>query len=137
LLGNNASRDFIGFGHAGSTAGVQYFTSASAGAVSWFNTAPAISPGEGFLLSVVQQGGPVGGISYAEAAKNGSALYGQSVFVPPVIARSQNYVGNSYWSDGKFQGDIAEILIYNRTLSAAEQSAMRAYISQKYGITVQ
>jgi hypothetical protein len=33
-----------------------------------------------------------------------------------------------------FQGDISEVLLYNRTLSAAEQTTVNNYLLGKYGI---
>ena len=70
-------------------------------------------------------------------AKNGVALFGQNVYVPPVTARAVNYIGKSYWAEGAFQGDIAEVILYSRKLNAAEHSQVRAYIAQKYGLSVQ
>jgi hypothetical protein len=46
-----------------------------------------------------------------------------------------NYIGNSYWADGPFEGDIAEILLYNRLLTPAEETAIENYFAQEYGIT--
>ncbi len=89
-------------------------------------------------MSVIQQSSVPGGLSYAEVGKNGLALFGQTMFGPPVVGRSQNYIGNSYWgSDGKFHGDIAEILLYNRALTSQEQATVRQYIAGKYGISIQ
>jgi hypothetical protein len=51
------------------------------------------------------------------------------------VTRGTNYIGRSYWgSDGYFAGDIAEIMLYNRTLSAAEQAAVNTYLTQKYDV---
>ena len=36
-----------------------------------------------------------------------------------------------------FTGDIAEVIVYNRTLSATEQNAVHNYLAGKYGIQVQ
>jgi len=62
-------------------------------------------------------------------------IHGENVFVPPVVQRSGNYIGRSYWPDGWLQGDIAEILLYNRTLNAAEQQAVSNYLASKYGLS--
>jgi hypothetical protein len=56
--------------------------------------------------------------------------------VPPVAVRGSNYIGQSYWgSDRHFQGDIAEIILYNRTLTPAEQATVRAYLAAKYELS--
>jgi hypothetical protein len=53
-----------------------------------------------------------------------------------VTTRSLNYIGKSYWSDGMFQGDIAEIILYNRKLNATELAGVQAYLAAKYGIAL-
>ncbi len=71
-------------------------------------------------------------------SKNGAAVGGGPVYVPPVATRASNYLGRSYWAgDGYFQGDIAEVILYDRALSAAEQDAVRAYLAEKYGLATQ
>jgi beta-lactam-binding protein with PASTA domain len=35
-----------------------------------------------------------------------------------------------------FQGDVAEILLYNRALTLAEQATVRTYVSQTYGLSI-
>jgi hypothetical protein len=136
-LGNGANQQNIGFGRAGSGQGYQYFTDHSSGAVGWFNTDGGIVAGEAALVSVIQEAGSANSQSYAEVSKNGEPLFGQNVWVPPVTSRGTNYIGKSYWSDGLFQGDIAEFVLYNRKLSAQEQLAVRGYFAQKYGLPVQ
>jgi hypothetical protein len=105
--------------------------------VGWFNTDGGIVAGEAALVSVIQEAGSANSQSYAEVSKNGEPLFGQNVWVPPVTSRGTNYIGKSYWSDGLFQGDIAEFVLYNRKLSAQEQLAVRGYFAQKYGLPVQ
>ena len=134
LLGNGAGQQNIAFGRAGSTAGYQYATTDSNGSFSWFDTTSGLVAGEASVVSVLHAAGPANGLSYAEIAKNGVVLFGQNVTVPPTAARGINYIAKSYWSDGLFQGDIAEILLYNRALTTAEQEAVRAYLNQKYGL---
>ncbi len=69
----------------------------------------------------------------ATVSRNGAAVGGGTVYVPPVATRANNYLGRSYWAgDGYFQGDIAEVILYDRALSAAEQDAVRAYLAEKY-----
>jgi hypothetical protein len=35
-----------------------------------------------------------------------------------------------------FQGDIAEIILYNRKLSAQEHAAVQTYVANKYALTL-
>jgi hypothetical protein len=137
LLGNSGGKASIGLGKAGSTAGYQFFTSSGGGSFTWFDTSNGWVTGEAALVSVVQDPGAAGATSYAAVAKNGLTLLGKNVYVPPVLTRGINYIGRSYWSaDGPFQGDIAEIVLYNRKLSAQEQTAVQGYFAQKYGIVL-
>ena len=133
-LGNGAGAANIGLGRAGSSAGYQYYNTNASGSYDWFDTSSGLVTGESSLLTLRQQPGAVNGFSYAEVLKNGAALSGKSVFVPPVATRSVNYIGKSYWPDGLFQGDIAEVILYNRVLSTTEQNAVHAYITARYGI---
>ena len=132
-LGNGGGQHNVVLGRAGSSAGLQYFTTDASGAVQWFNTNDGLVAGEAALISVVQEAGAANALSFAEVAKNGVALFGQNVYVPPVTNRAVNYIGKSYWAEGAFQGDIAEIIVYNRKLSAAEHTQVRTYVTQKYG----
>jgi fibronectin type 3 domain-containing protein len=136
LLGNGAGVYNIGLGRAGQTAGFQVFNTNASGQYSWFDTPGGLNAAETSLVSLQQDGGAAGSFSYAELAKNGVALFGQQLFVPPVATRSVNYIGNTYWSEGRFQGDIAEIVLYNRKLSAQETTAVQAYLANKYGLTL-
>jgi hypothetical protein len=53
--------------------------------------------------------------------KNGSALMDGVASVPNVVIRTNNYIGRSNWSDGKFyEGAMDELRIYNRPLTASE-----------------
>jgi autotransporter-associated beta strand protein len=48
----------------------------------------------------------------------------------------QNWtVGNRATSSQQLNGDIAELIIYNRVLSAEEANAVGAYLANKYGLT--
>jgi hypothetical protein len=38
------------------------------------------------------------------------------------------------WQNNHFNGDIAEVIAYDRVLSAAERAAVTAYLSAKYGV---
>jgi fibronectin type 3 domain-containing protein len=137
LLGNGPAILNVGLGRAGTTSGYQYHTTNSSNSFSWFDTLNGLVAGEASLVSVHQEPGAANSLSFAETAKNGVPLYGKNVFVPPIATRSLNYIAKSYWTqDQLFQGDIAEILLYNRALSYAERAAVHSYVSQKYSLTI-
>jgi hypothetical protein len=51
------------------------------------------------------------------------------------VLRQSNFIGKSNWSsDPLYQGDMAEILIYNRTLTSSEQEQVEVYLADKYGL---
>lgn len=45
-------------------------------------------------------------------------------------------IGDQYYSDNKFNGGIAEILVYNRVLSKFEKQKISSYLAMKYGISL-
>ena len=133
-LGNGAGQANVVLGRNGSTNGLQYFTTNGSGAYGWFGTGNALANGEAAVYSVLQGGGPVGGSVVARVLRDGAEVGSGTVYVPPVGSRATNFIGRSYWSsDGYFAGDIAEVIVYNRELSTAEQAALAAYLSAKYG----
>jgi hypothetical protein len=81
-----------------------------------------------------------------EAMQNSSgavAMYTNGIFgasstltVPPSASRNVNYIGQ-YSGGGYFlQGQIAEILLYNTALTAAQRTAIEGYLLQKYQIGI-
>jgi tetratricopeptide (TPR) repeat protein len=58
---------------------------------------------------------------------------GERSFAPSPISLDEVTVGARYTSlRGALSGDIAEVLIYNRVLSAGETKAVRQYLDRKY-----
>jgi hypothetical protein len=135
-LGNGAGQQNIALGRAGGTSGFQFFNNNAGGTYSWFDTPNGLTVGEASLVSVQQDGGAAGGTSYAELTKNGVLLLGQQLYVPPVTTRAVNYIAKTYWNEGMFQGDIAEIILYNRKLTAQEHASVQTYIANKYALTL-
>ncbi|WP_200381862.1 LamG-like jellyroll fold domain-containing protein [Thiococcus pfennigii] len=138
LLGNGAGAENVGFGRNGGGAGLQYFTTNGGGSYGWFGTDAALADGEAAVYGVVQGGGVADATVTATVSKNGQAVGGGPVYVPPVATRASNYLGRSYWgSDGYFQGDIAEVILYDRALSPDEQALVHAYLAEKYELDVE
>lgn len=52
------------------------------------------------------------------------------------VNRTGNFLGRNYANTIYFQGQIAEIIIYNRSLSASERNAVRGYLYARYAIKV-
>jgi len=135
-LGNGPGQQDIVLGRAGSTSGFQYFTNDSNGGWGWFDTSGGLAVGEATVVSVMQQAGAANSSRQADLAVNGVSLQSGNVYVPPVTTRGLNYIGKSYCNEGMFQGDVAEIILYNRTLSAEEKAVVEDHLSQKYVLSL-
>ncbi len=133
-LGNGAGAQNIVLGRAGNTPGLQYFTTATNGAFGFFNTADALTVGETVVMSAVQSGGIVDQSVGATVRANGETVGSGNVFVPPVTTRATNFIGKSYWPEGIFEGDISEVLVYNRELTPTEQAAVETYLLTLSGV---
>lgn len=133
-LGNGSDTDNLVLGRNGSNEGLQYFTTDSNGKNQWFLTKDALVAGEAALYSVLQAGGSPNSQAAASVSRNGAVIGDGAVYVPPVTTRSVNYIGRSYWNEGLFEGDIAEIIIYNRELNASEQAEVNNYLARKYAL---
>jgi hypothetical protein len=48
------------------------------------------------------------------------------------ITRTNNYIGQASAAGSFFKGDIAEMLVYNRGVTATEQALIEGYLMQKY-----
>jgi hypothetical protein len=132
-LGNGPGQQGIVLGRNGNTNGLQYFVD-TAGGTGWFNTNDALVTNQPTIFTVAQPGGTANSPVTATVAANGTTVGSGTTYVPPIITRTNNLIGKSYWNEGRFQGDIAQILIYNRTLTASETQAVHTYLANKYGI---
>jgi len=47
-----------------------------------------------------------------------------------------NGIGGGYWANRSFNGDIAEVIVYNRALTDDERIRVGLYLSQKYGLAL-
>jgi len=55
---------------------------------------------------------------------------------PTNVQRTANFIGKSSNFDRNYEGQIAEILIYNDDLDAAERNKVETYLAIKYGTTL-
>src|SRR6185436_18729997 len=67
---------------------------------------------------------------------NRALVYGQSGKLSTIAAcQNTGNVARGYNGNTFFSGDIAEIVVYTRTLSPSEQQSVEAYLDNKYAIT--
>lgn len=103
------------------------FNGASASAVS---ASGALTSGQYQLLEATDTGGgsPVGTIF-----TNGTQMASGSLYGLNNVTRTNNYIGGRGTSY-TFAGQIAEIIVFSRALSAIERADVEAYIYGKFGI---
>jgi hypothetical protein len=80
-------------------------------------------------------------VSYVYDYSHGRAVlsingkpYGESRAFAPQAITSRKIIGRHAWKELFFQGDLAELLIYNKGLSPRELSDTTAYLADKYSI---
>jgi hypothetical protein len=64
---------------------------------------------------------------------NGRSHGTTRAFAPQGIT-SRKIIGRHAWMQNYFHGDLAELLIFNKALSAEELAQTTAYLADKYGI---
>ena len=69
--------------------------------------------------------------------KNGyEIIHSQLVAIPNNIIRTSNYIGKSNWNDAYFNGNMSEIILFNKELSVIEKQKINSYLAIKYGVTL-
>lgn len=69
----------------------------------------------------------------ATLAINGRVLDRGRAFAPQALT-SRKIIGRHAWKELFFSGDLAELLIYNKSLTATELGEATTYLADKYGI---
>ncbi len=72
----------------------------------------------------------------ASMIKNGKIITNGTTGIIGNVTRTLNYIGRSNWNDAMYGGAIAEIIIYNRDITAVERNKIETYLALKYGITL-
>ncbi len=133
--GSNGHREILSnWDGAGGNAGSSVFLGATGPSAVRFsdNFAPAgelSQQTEHFLLTAVaEEHDAILLQNGAELARKGSALAARKLNFPYVIGRQGNLNGE-YW-----QGDIAEILVFDRALGDEERSSVEQYLRERYGL---
>lgn len=94
------------------------------------NIGDGLFNGSKHIISVVQL--PTG---KATVYQNGVEQGSGSIGLPANVARTSNLIGASNWAEGGyFQGEIAEILLYNLALEPTARTALEDYLRGRYGI---
>ncbi len=92
------------------------------------------------VLSLRHQSGTAGAATPVDYHDNGTD-YGASYFngatggvtLPATTARNPSFIGHDT-ANRYFLGNMAEIIVYTSSLSAADEAAVEAYLRHKYAI---
>jgi hypothetical protein len=71
----------------------------------------------------------------ASLALNGRKLGESRAFAPQALT-SRKILGRHAWKELFFNGDLAEVLIYNKALTSTELGEVTSYLAEKYGIAI-
>ncbi len=64
---------------------------------------------------------------------NGNYMASKQMALPATMTRSNNLIGRSLYSNcGLFKGQVGEIILYGRALSAAERQEIQEYLQEKW-----
>jgi hypothetical protein len=84
--------------------------------------------GSTYLLEFVQASS-----GSATLYKNATALTTATIAIPTNATRTGNYIAKSDSSaDALYEGNIAEVIVYNTALSATNRQAVESYLRAKY-----
>jgi len=92
--------------------------------------AAPINAGAWYAISSRHSGGSL--FSRLNAGAEGSTTSGNTALLTGLLQVGSGEDGP--YLDADFHGDIAEVLIYNTALSAADQSTVQEYLFAKYGV---
>lgn len=129
-FGNGQSANNLTFGLSSNEAGLdtQIYSGSTPSSLA---TTSGLTQGSYQILETTQD--PATGI--VTQYVNGAALTPSAVLnLPANLARSSNYLGASA-TGAYFNGNIAEVLVYNRTLTATERQTVEKYVASKYNLT--
>ncbi len=78
-------------------------------------------------------------MSFTENSSTSSTFYLNSAIQGPSIngmpyARPASYTVGRSFNYGYFQGDLAEMIVFNRVLKASERASIENYLAKKWGI---
>lgn len=124
-LANGATSDNITLSNNGTTATFSVYRGSTGSNLS---ATSSLTLGQFQLFEGYQSGSSTGNIFVNSAQKASGTLSN-----PNNISRTMNHIGSNYNASGNFyQGGLAELLVYNRPLTGAEQAGVTGYLLQKY-----
>lgn len=128
-LGNAGSND-LALREPSST-GLELF-SYSGGTPSSISASSAITVDQFQLMEAIHTGSDLTGRLLTDGSKTAFGPLTQLVNT----TRSNNFIGQ--WNDGsgRFNGEIAEILLFSREVTAAERADIEAYLCDRYHLSV-
>lgn len=85
------------------------------------------------LYEVVQNGQSSNVTMYVNGTQASSSVTFNSI---ANVARTSNFLGKQFGANNYFQGQIAEILLYDRDVDTSERLGIEAYFAAKYGSPV-
>lgn len=121
-LGGGGSRNGI-FVNDGGSGTINYYQSGS-----FYSPVPAYTPGTYELVTVIQD---VGNLNLWRANNNQV-----SAATAARISTTGIYVGDDSTSGDQLQGNIAELIIYDRDLTSDERRDVENYLASKWGLTL-
>jgi hypothetical protein len=131
---------FLEFGTAASTNSIilqRNSTNAGAALYIYNNTTPTnVSATTGLTLNQFQLVSAVhSGAATATLYTDGTQTATGSIGNIPTVTRTGNFIGTNYSHNANwYQGQIAEMLVYNAPLNATQRQAVESYIYSKYGV---
>jgi hypothetical protein len=111
--------------------------SGTTGTVTVYRTSPGTSLNATSALTVDRfqlfEGFQTGATGTGSISVNGSSLVSGTLSQPTQVTRTTNHIGtNSNVSGSFYQGEIAEILVYNKLLSTEQRLTVEAYLAKRY-----
>jgi len=125
----------IACGRNASTSEGILFSYNSSDAVRYFYSSTGLSPAStGAVYSFHNPAGTADAAVSGEMRKGNVSFGTGDTYIPPVVTRSDNFIGVSWFGPEFYKGDFSEILVYNRALTEPEITAVYAYLNEKYGL---
>ena len=125
----------IACGRDGTTSAGILFSYNSSDAVRYFYSSAGLSPAStGAVYSFHNPAGTADAAVSGEMRKGNVSFGTGDTYIPPVVTRSDNFIGVSWFGPEHYNGDFSEILVYNRALTEGEITSVYAYLNDKYGL---
>lgn len=137
-----AVRDLVSSGAVGSAHGMEFRLSSASGGLQWLENAASVSGFAGVKTYVENRPYLFGGTQ--TNLTNGIKLYQNygldaqgTINLSPLTANLVSIGSRTIAARGLFwQGNISEVIVYDRVLQDAERQMVESYLGLKYGITL-